>query len=204
MDSREDIIRRLNNALGFLGHCCTDDFDWPPESILDSVNDCVRSLMDLHGIKRSPLTWSTFIRLDERRRSLRLVSRIDRLIKRGIERRKDRCAQSALEKAISRSSRLELDILLRKFVLNPESFVAALDEHDDRLMHRFLSWGLLHWACAIEHPNAPELILPDVEPVRLAGLTTRVRQQINAQTKRLQNRERQKRHRKRKIVAQNA
>jgi hypothetical protein len=197
---REEAFERLDRSLQILGFCCCDDKEliWPPGSLLGSIDECVMFLIGLERKKRPFPAWKTFKTLDKRRRSLRLVPRINSLVKRAIERRKERCGESVLEKALRRPDSLETQILLRDFVEQNGKFVNLLSDHSIRLTEREHSRPLLHWLCGMDHPDAQNLILPDVEPARLAGSFTRARHWRKVSRKRLKNRERQKRHRQRK------
>jgi hypothetical protein len=99
---------------------------------------------------------------------------------------------------VRRPDSLGTQILLRDFVEQKGKFVDLLNDHDNRVMERIRSWPLLHWLCGMDHPDAQNLILHDVDPVRLAGILTRYHHLEKVSRKRLKNRERQKRHRQRK------
>jgi hypothetical protein len=198
--SREKVFERLDQHLQLLRCCCCDDveFFWPPGWLLGGIDECVMFLIELERKKRPWRAWKAFETLDKRRRSLRLVPRINSLVKRAIEKRKEKCSESILEKALRRPDSLGTQILLRDFVEQKGKFVDLLNDHDNRVMERMASWPLLHWVCGMDHPDAKNLILHDVEPVRLAGILTRAHDLQKVSRKRLKNRERQKRHRQRK------
>jgi hypothetical protein len=200
--SREKVFERLNSLLQLLRYYCYEDgkfvFIWPTGSLLGSIDVCVAFLIELELKKRPFLAWKYFEALDKRRCSLRLVPRINSMVNRAIERRKEKCSESSLEKALRRPDSLNTQILLRDFMEQPGKFVDLLNEHDNRVMERMKSQPLLDWLCAIDHPGAKNLILPDVEPVRLVGAFARVYHLEKVSRKRLKNRERQRRYRQRK------
>jgi hypothetical protein len=102
LDSREQVVKRLEQLLLFLEVSCTDELEyiWPSGETLSGINNCIVSLIGLLGKKRPRLLrWNDFARLNRRKPSLRLVPRIDRVVKRAIEKRMERCGLSALEKA---------------------------------------------------------------------------------------------------------
>jgi hypothetical protein len=84
-------------------------------------------------------------------------------------------------------------MLLRNFVQQNGKFARAVKEHENRLWHRWESWPLLSWICDMEHPDAKKVILPFVDGHESAEPCDH-----RADWKRFKNRERQKRHRKRK------
>jgi hypothetical protein len=204
--SREKVLARLNRQLWILTLCCRPlrhgardaDFLWPPGWLLGRIDECVALLLEVEGKKPGWLGWKRFRTLDKRRRSLRLVPRIDSLVKRAIETREERCGESVLEKAARRPDSLETQILLRDFVEQKTKFFNLLNDHDNRTMERVESWPLLYWICNMDHPDAQKLILHDVEPVRLAGSFTWALHREKVSRKRLKNRERQNRYRQRK------
>jgi hypothetical protein len=197
--SREKAFERLDHLLRFLEVSCNDmAFLWPPGWLLGAIDEYVMLLIGLERKKEPLPDWKTFKTLDKRRPSLRLVPRINRLAKRAIEGRKERCGESVLEKALRRPDSVETQILLRDFVEQNGKFVDLLDDHSVRIGERVHSWPLLHWLCGIDHPDAQNLILPDVEPAGLAGSFSRYRHLEKMSRKRLNNRERQKRYRERK------
>jgi hypothetical protein len=197
--SPEKVFERLDQLLQLLRFCCNDaEFFWPPGWLLGNIDQCVMFLIELERKKPPWLAWKTFKILDKRRRSLRLVPRINSLVKRAIERREERCGESVLEKAVRRPDSLETQILLRDFVEQRGKFVDLLNDHDNRVNERVASGPLLHWLCGMDHPEAQNLILHGVEPGRLAGSLTRRHRLDKVSRKRLKNRERQKRHRQRK------
>ena len=201
--SRDRMFERLDSLLHLLRYYCYEDgkivFVWPPGSLLGSIDVCVAFLIELK-LKKRPflLAWKHFEALDKRTRSLRLVPRINSMVKRAIERRKEKCSESSLEKALRRPDSLNTQILLRDFMEQPGKFVDLLNEHDSRVMERMKSQTLLDWLCAIDHPGAKNLILPDIEPVRLVGAFARVYHLEKVSQKRLKNCERQRRYRQRK------
>lgn len=115
--SRERVFERLNWLVGLLNLLGYRDrnvrFLWPPGWLLGQIDECVRFLIELDRKKPPILRWKTFKTLDKRRRSLRLVPRINSLVKRAVERRKEKCSESVLEKAVRRPDSLETQILLR-------------------------------------------------------------------------------------------
>jgi hypothetical protein len=115
--SREKVFERLDQLLQVLRCCCCDDveFFWPPGWLLGQIDECVMFLIELERKKRPCVGWKAFKTLDKRRRSLRLVPRINSLVKRAIERRKEKCSESVLEKAARRPDSLGTQILLRDF-----------------------------------------------------------------------------------------
>jgi hypothetical protein len=200
--SREEMFKRLNFLLQLLAYCCYEDgefvFVWPSGSLLGSINVFVAFLIELELKRRPFVQWKHFEALGKRRRSLRLVPRINSMVKRAIERRKEKCSESSLEKALRRPDSLNTQILLRDFMEQPGKFVDLLNDHDSRVMERHESRPLLDWLCNIHHPGAKNLILPDVESVRLVGAFARVYHLEKVSRKRLKNRERQRRYRQRK------
>jgi hypothetical protein len=199
--SREKVFEHLDRLVGILNALCYRDGDvgffWPPGWLLGEIDQCVMFLIELDR-KKPPLPrWKTFKTLDRRRRSLRLVPRINSLVKRAIERRKEKCSESALEKAVRRPDSLEAQILLRDCVEKNGKFVDLLSDHDNRVMERMASSPLLVWLCAMEHPDAQNLILRDIESIRLAGTMGRALHLQKVSSKRLKTRERQKRYRQR-------
>jgi len=200
--SRERVFEHLNWRVGLLNVYCHRDGDvgllWPPGWLLGEIDQCVMFLIELDR-KKPPLPlWKSFKTLDRRRRSLRLVPRINSLVKRAIESRKEKCSESVLEKAVRRPDSLETQILLRDCVEKNGKFVDLLRDHDNRVMGRMLSSELLVWLCVMEHPNAQNLILSDIESVAPAGVMGMALHLQKVSRRRLKTRERQKRHRQRK------
>ena len=197
----DKLFKRLGFLLQVLSIYCNDSdrgFFWPPDSLLGQIDQCVALLIELEGKKPRWVGWKTFERLDKRRRSLRLVPRIDSLVKRAIQTREERCGESVLEKAARGRDSLKTQILLRDFVEQKTKFVNLLNDHDNRTMERVESWPLVDWLCSIDHPDAHNLILPGLEPVGVVGLVARFLRTQKVSRKRLKNRERQDRYRQRK------
>jgi hypothetical protein len=197
--SRERVFERLDWLVRILNILCYRNGDvgflWPPGWLLGEIDQCVMFLIELDRKKPPLLRWKTFKMLDRRMRLLRLVPRIDSLVKRAIERRQQKCSQSVLEKAVRRPDSLETQILLRDCVEKSGKFVDLLRDHDNRVMERMASSPLLVWLCAMEHPDARNLILRDIESIRLAGTMTRAIHLQKVSRRRLKARERQKRYR---------
>jgi hypothetical protein len=200
--SREKVFERLDYLVGILNALCYWDgavglFLWPPGCLLGEIDQCVMFLTELDRKKPPLLWWRTFKTLDRRRRSLRLVPRINSLVKRAIERRKKKCSESALENAVRRPDSLGTQILLRDCVEKNGKFVDLLSDHHNRVKERIASSELLVWLCAMGHPDAHNLILRDIEPMSLAGTLDRGLHLQKASRRRLKTRERQKRYRQR-------
>jgi hypothetical protein len=102
-----------------------------------------------------------------------------------------------LEKAVRRPDSLETQILLRDCVEKSGKFVDLLSDHDNRVTERMASSPLLVWLCVMEHPDAQNLILRDIESMDLAGTLTRGLHLQKMSRRRLKTRERQKRYRQR-------
>jgi hypothetical protein len=205
--SRDKVFKRLEYLLQILSIYCNDNdrgFFWPPDSVLGQIDQYIALLIELEGKKPRWVGWKSFERLNKRRPSLRLVPRINSLVRRAIETRKARCGESVLEKAVRRPDTLETEILLRDFVGGRVAFVKLVKDHDNRVVERVESWPLVDWLCRIDHPDAHRLILHGLEPIRLVGAVARFLHSEKVSRKRLKNRERQKRYRQRKNSSPNA
>lgn len=80
--------QQLCSDLETLASCCKPSSVnvtlWPSTELLESVEEGVKVLMDKE--RKHPVTWKTFQRLDKRRPRLRLVSRVNNLVKRAGDR----------------------------------------------------------------------------------------------------------------------
>jgi hypothetical protein len=198
--SRERVFERLDWLLQLLRYSCDGDdvrFFWPPGWLLGGIDECVMFLSELERKKRPCLRWKTFKTLDKRRRSLRLVPRINSLVKRAIQRRKEKCSESVLKKAMRRPDSLATQILLRDCVEKNGKLIDLLSDHDDRVTQRILSSELLVWLCTMGHPDAQKVILRDIESMDLARIMDRALHLQKVSRRRLKTRERQKRYRQR-------
>jgi hypothetical protein len=195
---RWKVLQRLKQYAPRLSKACRDDgsgFDWPDSHLLGRVSQCVAILV---GYERKRehwhrSGWENIKIIDNRTPSLRLVQRINNLVKRAIEARQRLCSESLLEKAARTPDNLETQMLLRNFLQQEGKFARAVKEHENHLWHRWKSWPLLQWICDMEHPDAKKLILPFVDAHESAEPCDH-----RNDWRRYKNRERQKRRRQRK------
>jgi len=198
---RSKVLERLNDYAPRLSKTCREDnhgFDWPDRHLLGRVSQCVAILVGherkIEHWRRSG--WENVKILDKRIRSLRLVQRINGLVKRAIEKRQELCGESVLEKAARNPDSVETQMLLRDFLQQKGKFASAVKDHESRLWHRWQSLPLFWWICQMEHPHAKDLLLPNIESPAEAEPTDyfQQREAIN----RWNARKRQKRYRQRK------
>ena len=148
---------------------CREDsnhsFDWPDGRLIGRFDQCVTILVD-HERKSGQWhrsEWENIKILDKRIPSLRLVERINNLVKRAIEKREKLCGESLLEKAARDADSAQTQALLMDFRMNGGKFAKAVKDHESHLWHRWQSRPLFWWVCQIEHPDAKQLVLPHIE-----------------------------------------
>ena len=142
--------------------------------------------------------WKAFKLLNRRKRSLKLVARINNLAKRAIERLKEKGGESVLNKAASNPDSTGAQILFRDLVAGRQKFAELLRDHDSRFKERLDSAPLMHWFCKLRHPDVQDLVLFRDSPVSTAKLYRDIESTMKAMFKRRAGRERQKRYRQRK------
>jgi hypothetical protein len=166
---RSIVIERLKEYAPRLSKTCRKEgnhaFDWPDSHLLGRVSQCVAILVGherkIEHWRRSG--WENINILDKRIRSLRLVQRINGLIKRAIEKREELCGESVLEKAARNPDSVETQMLLRDFLQQKGKLAGAVKDHESRLWHRWQSLPLFWWVCEMEHPDAKQLALSHIE-----------------------------------------
>jgi hypothetical protein len=173
-------------------------FLWPPRELLQSLERGVMSLIESEREYPPLPAWKAFKLLDRRRRSLKLVLRINTLAKRAIDRLKEKGGESVLNKAAGNPDSLETQILLRQLVANRQKFADLLTDHDNRLKERLASMPLIGWLCEVGHPNVQELVLFGHAPASTAKLYSGIERELTTLSKRDANRKRQRRHGQRK------
>lgn len=166
---RSKVLERLKEYAPRLSKTCRKEgnhaFDWPDSHLLGRVSQCVAILVGherkIEHWRRSG--WENINVLDKRIRSLRLVQRINGLVKRAIEKREELCGESVLEKAARNPDSLETQMLLRDFLQQKRKLAGVVKDHESRLWHRWQSLPLFWWICEMEHPDAKHLVLPKIE-----------------------------------------
>ena len=198
---RSAVFERLKDYASRLNKECREDnsgFDWPDSHILGRVSQCVAILIGherkIEHWRRSE--WENIKILDNRIRSLRLVQRINRLVKRAIEKRQELFGESVLEKAARNPDSLQTQMLLRDFLQKKGKLARVVKDHERRLWHRWQSLPLFWWICTMEHPDAKDLVLPHIESPAEAEPTDYFQQR--EAIKRWNARKRQKRFRERR------
>ena len=195
--SREIVIEYLDELLrGMRGtnekNLRGKNFYYPYYRSLGAISTCIEFLALSDGKKR-PMRWQTVLRLDRRLPSLRLVRTIDTMVRRTIKHRAASFTDSAIEKALRHPDSIETQMLLRDCTQNPSKFQAMVEEDTKLTVERELTWPVVEWGVYLGHPLAVRLSLLDTS-LRLANDAYI---QNRLAVKRLQNRERQKRHRQR-------
>jgi hypothetical protein len=166
---RLTVLERFKYYAAQLSKTCRQEdgfaFDWPDSHLLGRVSQCVAILVGYERKLehwRRP-TWENVKILDKRIGSLRLVQRINGMVKRAIEKREELCGESELEKAARNPDSLETQMLLRDFLQQKGKLANAVKDHENRLWHRWQSEELFWWICHIEHPDAKALVLPNID-----------------------------------------
>ena len=173
-------------------------FGWPTAEGLRSIEASVRFLLKFERKAYPRRLWKAFMILDRRRRSLRLVRRINDMANRAIEELKQRATESELEKAARCPDSIDTQNLFRDFLLKKGKFADALKDHDSAIRARESARPLLDWLCRIGHPVVQGVSIFEAAPAFPANAYAEIDREIEAIRKRDRNRERQKRHRQRK------
>jgi hypothetical protein len=219
--NREEAWQRLARDVKHLGECCRDvelpgievnndntlsdsppctviPFGWPTVDGLKSIGASVTFLLKFERKKRPRKLWKAFEVLDKRRRSLRLVRRINDLATRAIEELKQRVGESDLEKAARCPDSIDTQNLFRDCLLQKGKFSDLLKAHNSSLKVRMAAHALLDWLCRIGHPAVQGVSIFEDAPAFPASFYAAIDRDVKAIRQRHMNRERQKRHRQRK------
>jgi len=193
---RWKVLDRLKEYAPELSRICReiqDGFDGPYQDLLYAVSQCVALLVRYERKRSLWSEWEDINFLDKRHRSLRLVQRINNLVKLAIGKRQELCGESELERAAREPDSLKTEKLLRGLLLRRGKLASLVKDHEGRLWHRWKSRPLLWWVCEMEHPDAKGLILPNIDDPAEAGPFNH-----REAHRRFMDRTRQKRHRQRK------
>lgn len=170
---------------------------WPSRGLLQSLEENVELLIKPERDKPPSPAWKAFQLLDKRIPSLRLILRVNNLVKRAKERLKN-TGESVLSKAARDTDSVEAQNLLRDLVLQKQNLGELLKDHDKRYRARLESRGLMLWLCKIGHPDAKDLLALGHVPASMARIHDSISQERKMMRQREKARDRDRRYRLRK------
>jgi hypothetical protein len=170
---------------------------WPSDSFIMSLQKSVMCLIASDRINRPWPIWKAFMLLDTRMPSLRLVLRVNNLVKRAAEKLAQAGGESVLSKAAreARAGVSEAQNLLRNIALQKQSLTDLLQDHDAHTKLWSDAWPLVNWLIFIGHPDVENLVKPHRAAVSVAVDHRRMLQERKEKLRRELTRERVRRHR---------
>jgi hypothetical protein len=129
--------------------------------------------------------------------SLRLVLRVNNIVKRAGEKLAEAGGESVLSKAAreARAGVAEAQNLLRDIALQKQSLTDLLQDHDAHTKLWSDAWPLVSWLIFIGHPDVENLVKPYPVVVSEAEFYWRMLQEGKEEWQRKLTRERVRRHR---------
>jgi len=170
---------------------------WPPRELLKSLEESVVLLIATERTKKPSPRWKAFILLDKRMPALRLVLRVNNLVKRAISRLKN-AGESVLSKAARDTGSVAAQILLRDLMLQKQNLGDLLKDHDERNRVRLDSRPLMQWLCKIGHPYVKDLVVFRDAPASAARFYELLSEKLKIMRQHEKARDRDRRYRLRK------